>query len=87
MFNEEYSECPVHCRVQGRGHRRVKLTFNDDYLEDENGPYSKGMIVETNDNIHEGFMAKRWEQGFIPVVIDDETEWFLKSSFKDFEDD
>lgn len=65
----------------------MRLTFNDDYLEDEDGPYSKGMIVETNDKIHEGFAAKRWEQDFIPIVIDDETEWFHKCSFEEFNHD
>ena len=64
----------------------VRLTFNDDYYLDDESYCPKGMRVNKA-NVHEGIEAKRWEQDFVPVVIDDETEWFLKSSFKEYEDD
>ena len=68
------------------GVNEVRLTFNDDYHLNDYSYCPKGMKVNKA-NVHEGIEAKRWEQDFVPVVIDDETEWFLKSSFKEFEDD
>ena len=78
----------------------MRLTFNGNHQLNDEGYCPDGMSVDLADKVHEGFAAKRWDQGFVPVVITEamdwndefievepQTEWFSKVAFKEYEDD